>query len=261
MNNSTLLDKLQKKHNIDGFYIKIENKNGKWKHIVNYSNSLLERIWIFIKSIFSNHYIRGQSLRKYKISKYCDFSFTPLASRIVRKGPFRKVHPAAIKKFNGEIPILATEGPFYHATKFEESLKEILLSRGVEVRHKGLYEGAFVSKVPEYNNYGNYVLVFYDTLRTHKDGTPRSQLKIIDRNTTQNSEGKVIDYKWIGFAKRLPVNDRYLAGIILHNSSESERKTLKSDLKDLKGRKIVVELSQNLNRLKPSVIAQNTPKI
>ncbi len=92
---------------------------------------------------------------------------------------------------------------FYHATKIG-GLEGILKNGKVEVRHQGMFKGAFVSTQPELS-YGNYVLVFR-------------------RNIEHMSELQHKSFSWAywaGFKKDIPVNEYTLEKILVRESSFS----------------------------------------
>lgn len=290
--NTNQLQKLLKcPGHLNSFYIEVENTKGGHKYTLGHCSNIFSRIWVFIKFLFhpKNYYLGKEGITNFTATHhtnpacFCSDKTAQAVRHILSSN--RKVDPIAIRNMDGSIPFVNDRGPFYHATKSENALKQIILDGGVKVMHKGAYKGAFVAKVPEYRNYGDYVLVFYDALRTHKDNTPRAQLKVLDQGFARNSDGLAINNTWIGFDHRLPTNQRYLAGIILNiedpaestmntimnaiysftggiipqsPAAETTRKRLKKDLQNFTGRKITVELASKLNKLRPSVIAQHS---
>lgn len=249
---------LRQASDLSGFYAKGNRQGTTYR--IEYSSSYAKHFWLKIKSIFlfKNYYV-GKDIGKISVNNsnkiFSDKARQIAKRKLQKKGIHRIVDQEAILKSPGKVSLVEAEGPFYHATKSPKILKAIFSSGEVKVMHNGAYRGAFVSQQPEYERYGNYVLVFYDNIKKHKDDSPRAHLQCF-RNISNNSSPH--QYAWIGFGTRLPINSRYLAGVILNlnyvKNPEKERKKLKKELCKLAGRKITVELSSNLQALRPSAL-------
>lgn len=169
-------------------------------------------------------------------------------SSFVLNEKHRKIDPKAVRTPFGELEEITLPGPFYHCTgnkSGEKNLKSILNDKKVHVMHKGAHKGAFVSQRPEFLGYGPIACVFTDAITKHKDGSCRSYLKKITGGPGVH---------WIGFAKPIPT--KHLAGIILDSNvyNEKNRAELEKDVEQWAKRKIIVELSNNLDFLRPEVI-------
>jgi hypothetical protein len=128
---------------------------------------------------------------------------------------------------------------FFHATP-ERSLKSILKTKRVEVRHEKSFKGAFVSTKPEIN-FGRCVLAFR---RNIERVSPLEHGFVIDKNTY-----------WAGFSRDIPVEESTLAYIALVNPAEGECSKLEALCKEWSGRSISVVPFQEANNYCKSIRA------